>query len=123
MARPSVLFVALLCLWLPFQAVAGSLLPCHVLNGSLDLQGLQPNEAVAHQECGGADLAGGEASSTAPQAETCFHCQMSCHFTSLILLPDGYAVPPHSIMPYSSFPAPYLDSLLLDSPHRPPIYA
>lgn len=120
MTRPPIFLVALLCLWLPLQAVAGSWLPCHWLSSAVDIT--QDTQAT-HQGCGTGEPSIEQPNSFAAEAEPCFHCQMSCHFSTAVLLPESLPMPPVSLICYTSFPSLFLDSLLHDSPHRPPIHA
>ncbi len=122
LSRPHTLLVALLCLWLPMQAAAGLWLPCHWLDSATEPQAQQDEHRV-HQGCGGAEENAKNLASEADNQNACYHCQVSCHSNSAILLPQN--LPALTILPthYTSLPTPSLHSVLLDNPHRPPRFA
>lgn len=119
LSRPHTLLVALLCLWLPMQAAAGLWLPCHWLDNATAPEG----EQAVHQGCGGAEQTSEDLASAADSQNTCYHCQISCHFNSAVLLPQSLPAP--TVLPthYNRLPTPSLHSVLLDNPHRPPRFA
>lgn len=120
--RPHTLLVALLCLWLPLQAAAGLWLPCHWLDRASDAS-TQQQAADIHQGCGGTEQPEDNLVSGSDSADSCYHCQVSCHFGSAVLLPDSLPVLDMPLTRYTRFTTPPLHSVLLDNPHRPPRYA
>lgn len=131
------LLVALLCLWLPLQAAAGTWLPCHELDGASEAV-TQQDESGAHRGCKGhqaenetlnplnylpstalvelTDLT----DDTGTGDTMCYHCQVSCHFSSAILFPGNLQLPLLSLPEYLTPPNPAFNSALLDNPQRPP---
>ncbi|MGB3610429.1 MAG: hypothetical protein WA987_08640 [Cellvibrio sp.] len=122
MARPRSLLVLLLCLWLPLQAAAGSWLPCHWLSASTEIR-MDHDNAPAHQGCGSPGATQVQTKAATPDSNTCFHCAAACHFSSAVLLPDAMAELPLPLIRYTRLYLLSPDSILLDSPHRPPRHA
>lgn len=120
--RPHTLLVALLCLWLPLQAAAGLWLPCHWLDRASEVSAQQQATDI-HQGCGVTEQTEDSRPSGSDSTDTCYHCQVSCHFGSAVLLPDS--LPALTALPtrYTHFPTPPWYSVLLDNPHRPPRFA
>lgn len=112
----------LLCLWLPLQAAAGQWSPCHLLD--MQTRDVAPVEhlqhSAGHTGCAeqGADLA----SSTQPTetAESCYHCQASCQFSVILLLPVDSGKTSFLATLNYHFELPFIPALLPDSLRRPP---
>lgn len=117
-----ILLVALLCLWLPLQAAAGLLLPCHSLDQATRIAVGTADQPVTHQGCGdaGPEAADGTSDKTVNENTSCYHCQVSCHFGTAILIPTALPSLMFAPIHYSHAPTPALNSVLLDGPQRPP---
>ncbi|MBE8717487.1 hypothetical protein [Cellvibrio polysaccharolyticus] len=112
----------LLCLWLPLQAAAGQWSPCHLLD-------MQTREAspVEHQHHNSGHSGCAEQAvdiePSAPATETagsCYHCQASCQFSVILLLPVDSAKTPFLSASNYHFELPFIPALLPDSLRRPP---
>ncbi len=92
------LIVALLCLWLPFQALAGALAHCEQLahaTGNISASRSAPDHgAPVDADCHGHPGERGTTSTEHQHNHQCVHCSGSCHgVQSLMAGADVLAIP------------------------------